>query len=244
MSLLNFIFLKLIYNFNFIILLLIMPKFIVFDGLIGAGKTTLIKKLEEGMKEKGLRVKALTEPVQVWRETGALEHFYKDIKQNCYEFQTFVYISRIKDILNNIENDIDIYLLERSIFSDRYIFVEMLKEDMGQIRMNMYDEWCELWKHILPFEFNLFIFLDTNPEISMERLHKRNRGEEVGGVSLEYQTKLREAHLHFYNNILPNMDYKSVVIDNSEMKLDINEMKYKILKCNTNLLDKLENLIK
>lgn len=219
-----------------------MPKFIVFDGLIGAGKTTLIRKLEEGMKHKGIKVKALIEPVDVWRDTGALEHFYKDMKQNCYEFQTFVYISRIKDILQNLEDDIDIYLLERSIFSDRYIFVEMLKNDMGKIRMKMYEEWWDLWKEILPFEFSLFIFLDTNIETSMKRLMQRSRSEEVSGVSQEYQTELRSAHLKFYNK-LPDLGYKSVIINSSEMEMNINDMKYKILECDTNLLDKVENII-
>ena len=196
------------------------PKVIVIDGLIGSGKTTILNSLSKILNDKGVKTLAIVEPVDQWKEIGALEHFYKDIKQNCYEFQTYVYITRVKDLLENYnkyKNDYDVFIVERSIFSDRYIFVEMLKEDMGNTRMKMYDEWCNLWKKLIPFEFNMFILLDTTVETSMKRLKIRNRCEELG-ITDEYQTNLRNTHLNFYNNVLNKLGYLKIIINEEIME--------------------------
>lgn len=216
-------------------------KVIVIDGLIGSGKTTILNSLSKLLNDKGIKTMALIEPVEDWKKIGALEHFYKDIKQNCYEFQTYVYITRIKDLLENYnkyKNDYDVFIVERSIFSDRYIFVEMLKEDMGTTRMKMYDEWCDLWKKLIPFEFNMFILLDTTVETSMKRLKIRNRCEELG-ISDEYQTNLRNTHLNFYKNVLNDLNYPKIIINKEIMELKPKEI-------GLNIIDNLikENIIK
>lgn len=197
------------------------PKVIVIDGLIGSGKTTILNSLSKILNDKCIKTLAIVEPVDKWKEIGALEHFYKDIKQNCYEFQTYVYITRIKDLLENYnkyKNNYDVFIVERSIFSDRYIFVEMLKKDMGITRMKMYNEWCNLWKELIPFEFNMFILLDTTVETSMKRLKIRNRCEELG-ITREYQNNLRDTHLNFYKNVLHKLEYQKIIINEDIMEL-------------------------
>ena len=58
---------------------------------------------------------------------------YDNIEKNCYEFQTYSCITRIKSVIDEIYNcqDADIYILERSIWTDKYIFMELLKEIVG-----------------------------------------------------------------------------------------------------------------
>ena len=178
-------------------------KYIIFDGIIGAGKTTLIKLLEENMKNSGYKVKAIYEPVDEWELSGALKLFYQDIKAHCYEFQTYTFITRIRRLLDEIyeEEDIEYYLIERSIFTDKYIFVEMLKETLGITRINMYNKWWSMWKCIMPFQPTLFVLLDTGLEESMNRINERNRDGENGKVEHEYQKNLHKKHLDFYNNM-------------------------------------------
>ena len=56
------------------------PVVIVIDGEIGAGKTTLIKILKEEFENKyNLNVCSIFEPVDKWRDIGALQMFYEDI---------------------------------------------------------------------------------------------------------------------------------------------------------------------
>jgi deoxyadenosine/deoxycytidine kinase len=89
----------------------------------------------------------------------------------------------------------DIFLLERSVISDRYLFASMLQEDnfFTPLQKIMYDYWCETWDKFLPFSSpNLFIYLAPSVEESMKRIKSRNRSGEV--VSLDYQEKLFKKH--------------------------------------------------
>ena len=194
-------------------------KFYIFDGIIGAGKTTFIKLLETYLNNNGTSTKAILEPVEVWNSTGALQYFYSDIPRNCYEFQTFTYITRIESIIDTIYNnpDIDVYLLERSIWTDRYIFMELLKPMVGELRMRMYNMWCDLWTYIMPIVADKWILLNTSLNESIERIKKRNRDGE-GGINIEYQTNLYKKHIEFYEKL--KNDGKTVVIIKSSLMDD------------------------
>ena len=184
-------------------------KFIVIDGVISAGKTTLIRLLEEKLNRERasgaapLKVKAIYEPVDLWNATGALQYFYEDIPARAYEFQTYTYITRIARVINELAAcpDADIYLLERSIWTDRYIFMALLKSNIGSLRCEMYDQWCNLWSYILPMRVDKWVFLDTSLEESLRRIKVRNRDGE-NGVSVEYQAALYNKHIEFYNELV------------------------------------------
>lgn len=187
-------------------------KFIIFDGLIGAGKTTLIARLSEMMNARGLRTHAIYEPVDIWNSTGALQYFYSDISANCYEFQTFTYISRIERILNeiNANSDAEIFLLERSIWTDRYIFVEMLKPQFNAVQLAMYNQWCNLWMFLMPLKPYKWVFLDTSLDETMRRVNIRSRDGETS-VSVDYQTALYAKHVEFYK-MLESSDCTTLII--------------------------------
>ncbi len=193
-------------------------KFIVLDGLISAGKTTLIRLLEEKLNKEGsLKVKAIYEPVDLWNSTGALQYFYDDVKNRAYEFQTYTYITRIARVINELiaAPDADVYLLERSIWTDRYIFMALLKTNIGELKCQMYDQWCDLWAYIMPMRVDKWVFLNTSLEESLKRIKVRNR-EAVSGVSQEYQTALYNKHIEFYNE-LKNQGRNVLVIDSNLM---------------------------
>lgn len=194
--------------------------FIVIDGLISAGKTTLIRLMETRLKAAGKNVKAIFEPVEEWNRTGTLKYFYEDIPNHCYEFQTFTYITRIKTVIDEIYNnpDCDIYIMERSIFTDRYIFMELLREQVGELRMKMYNSWCDMWALILPMRVDKWVFLDTSLEESLRRIRIRARDGE-GGVDELYQRKLHEKHVEFYN-LLNRREYPVIRVENELMDND------------------------
>lgn len=205
------------------------PKFIVIDGLIGAGKTTLINLLIAKYTKAGKRVHAIYEPVDVWQQVGALAEFYKDIPAKCYEFQTFVYITRIQRVVNEViaHSDAEVYLLERSIFTDRYIFVELLRDLMGPVRMEMYDTWWNMWSSLLDIKMTKWVLLDTSLTETMSRISSRARGEEHG-ISLEYQTNLLAKHQQFYK-LLKELGEPTCVIPSSMMDVNFREENSEVL---------------
>lgn len=192
-------------------------RFIVIDGLIGAGKTTLIHLLISKYKDAGLKVCACFEPVELWRETGALAHFYNDVNAHAYEFQTFAFVTRVKSILETMESnpDADIFIMERSIFTDRYIFVEMLKNKLGPVRMTMYNMWWDMWAKLLPFKPSTWVFLDTSLQEAERRICIRDRSEE-SSVNIEYQRNLQQTHNTWYNKLKADGEHV-IIIDSTLM---------------------------
>lgn len=194
-------------------------KFIIVDGVIGAGKTTVISLIEkeinnEAYKYGKLKVKAIYEPVKLWNDTGVLQYFYKDIPSHCYEFQTYSFITRIESVIEELYNnqDADVYILERSIWTDRYIFLELLKESIGDLRMTMYNKWWDIWSYIMPMRVDKWVLLDTSLEESLRRINTRNRDGE-STIDKEYQTNLYIKHIEFYDTL--QKENKPVVIIDS-----------------------------
>ena len=210
-------------------------KFIIVDGVIGAGKTTVISLIEKQINNNGLnlKIKAIYEPVKEWNDTGALQYFYDNIEKNCYEFQTYSYITRIKSVINEIYDNpnADIYILERSIWTDKYIFMELLKDLVGEMRINMYNIWWDMWSYIMPMKVDKWVLLDTSLDESLKRITFRNRNGE-SAVDKDYQTKLYNKHIEFYNT-LKKENKPVVIIESSIMDTDIIK--------NT---DKIDNIIK
>ena len=211
-------------------------KFIIIDGVIGAGKTTLISLIEKTMNDitysnnnilhtcntnKQLKVKAIYEPVDLWNTTGALQYFYQDIPKHCLEFQNYTYSTRIDCIINEIYAcpDADIYILERSIWTDKYIFMELLRDVVGEMRMTMYNQWCDMWAYVLPMRVDKWVLLNTSLQESLNRIMMRNRNGETDGITVEYQTNLYKKHIEFYEQL--GNDNKPVVIIESKL-MDVN----------------------
>ena len=205
-------------------------KIVVVDGVIGAGKTTTIREIEKRFDKineennkhdsnniKKLKIKAIYEPVEIWKTTGALEYFYEDIPKHAYSFQTFTYITRIASVINEIYDnpDADIYILERSIWTDRYIFMELLKESITNLELTMYNQWCDMWAYILPMRVDKWVLLNTSLDESLKRILFRDRNGEKSGVSVDYQTNLYKKHIEFYEKL--TNDGKPVVIIESNL---------------------------
>ncbi|MEA1909777.1 MAG: deoxynucleoside kinase [Patescibacteria group bacterium] len=213
------------------------PIVIAIDGLIGAGKTALVKllgvKLAPTIKKwfsdhnipihTPLKVCVIYEPVDVWKSSGALTHFYEDIPHHAYEFQTFVYITRIQAIKRAVKEypDANVYILERSVFSDEYLFVEMLHNDgtLNETQMKMYKTWCRTYDELLPWKPDGFVYLAPSLDETIARIKARARNGE--DVSRDYQKSLLDQHEKVFGNktgiaTIANVDYPVHAIRSDE----------------------------
>ena len=213
-------------------------KFIIIDGVIGAGKTTVISLIEKQIKKDGkLKVKAIYEPVKLWNDTGVLQYFYKDIPKHCYEFQTYSFITRIESVIEELYNnqDADVYILERSIWTDKYIFLELLKDSIGELRMNMYNKWWTMWSYIMPMRVDKWVLLDTSLEESLRRINSRNRDGE-NAIDKDYQTNLYIKHIEFYDT-LKKENKPVIIIDSTIMDTNLIDNNDKVKQ----IIDKILN---
>ena len=183
--------------------------------MIGAGKTTLLQQLQRVLESKGLRVVCVPEPVDIWNETGALASFYNDIAGKAYEFQTFAYATRCIGLAKTVEDhpEADVFLIERSVISDRHLFVRMLQDDgkFTELQTTMFDYWHRCWDRLLPFDCPTgFIYLAPSLETTLDRIRNRNRAGEL--VSEEYQMKLMEKHEEVFGSGLAPLHQEESIL--------------------------------
>jgi deoxycitidine kinase len=231
---------------------------IVIDAEIGAGKSTLLEVLRDLEQEKiaGIRrICIIPEPVELWKESGALDDFYNDVAGNAYKFQTYTYVTRVKKCLEfwekmkiekekekekiEVDNGKDVYILERSIYSDKDIFVRMLHQDglFSDLDYHMYLEWWDMWHRIMPFEPSAFVYLRTPLEECLRRIQARGRGKEVS-IDRSYHEKLHQAHLAFMED-RRNNNFPVYELDGTINYKDNPSGKQEILKKVRNIINEM-----
>ncbi|XP_076470951.1 thymidine kinase 2, mitochondrial-like isoform X2 [Babylonia areolata] len=161
------------------------------EGNIGSGKTTL---LEHFHNIPGVQV--IQEPVDLWRNVrghNALGEMYKDPARWSMALQTYVQLTML-DIHTSPQTE-EVRMMERSIHSARYCFVENLHRSgvMPDIEYVILDEWYKWILNTQDVHVDLFVYLYTSPETCFERIKRRCRSEETG-IPLELLQKLHTLH--------------------------------------------------
>jgi dTMP kinase len=140
-------------------------KLIVIEGIDGAGKTTVIRKLTKRLKSKGHKVS-----VSEWRESlvigGYLKKLVKEKIKLCpHAFSTL----HAADFADRVAKEIKPALARGEIvICDRYFYTEIVR-DAG---LKMECNWSE---GLFPFAPNpdLIIYLDISLGTSLARVRKR-----------------------------------------------------------------------
>jgi deoxyadenosine/deoxycytidine kinase len=195
-------------------------KIISIEGNIGSGKSTFVKYIRDSISSK--KVCFLDEPVKEWSEIKdeegktVLENYYGNPKAFAFTFQMMAYISRLAYLKRAIEsNEYDVIITERTLFTDKNVFCEMLYADgmISKIEYTIYNNWFkEFIDMIPPIQY---VYLKTTPEVSETRVKKRDRlGEST--ISLEYLAKCHEYHENWLNNT-PNV----TTIDANEKNVNV-----------------------
>lgn len=219
-------------------------RVVVIDGVIGAGKSTLIEKASSDFKDRGWNVIVVKEPVEQWKESGLLQKFYGDPKRYAYLFQTVAFSSRIKENLlaykqyiHSAGNDScskgTLFLLERSPLTDP-LFMNILYDlgNVNDIEMDSYREWCDTWIDLMPYKPHLFVYLRPSLDECMRRLNERSReGEDK--VSIGYQSLLQDKHDKFFGNgtvkLKDGTESKSIVLETNSNYRDNREVREEIV---------------
>lgn len=161
------------------------------EGNIGSGKTTF---LEHFSKHDGVCV--LAEPVEQWRNLNGhnlLALMYEDPTKWSFTFQSYVQLTMLQNHLK--PTPFPIKLMERSIYSARYCFVEKLTRD-GLLPLpsaSVIDKWYQWIINNKDVDVDLIVYLRTSPEVVYERILKRKRPEEKT-VSFEHVKSLHKIH--------------------------------------------------
>lgn len=168
------------------------------EGNIGSRKSTLIKIMKEIYKDNEYFY-FLEEPVSEWgkikdrKGETILSKFYANQQKYAFSFQMMAYISRISALKKAVKDHPEkIIMCERSVFTDRNVFAQMLYDsgNIEDVELEIYQKWFNEFIEEIPVSG--VIYVKASPEVSYNRVIKRNRDGET--IPLDYLQKCHEYH--------------------------------------------------
>jgi deoxyguanosine kinase len=161
-------------------------RYIAIEGVIGAGKTTLARKLGETL---GARV-----VLEQFEENPFLKDFYRDPERYAFQTQIFFLLTRYKQQRDLVQPD----LFHRFLVTD-YIF----EKDKIFAYLNLQDEELKLYETLVnAIEHNvptpdLVVYLQSSVPRLMQNIRHRGRTYE-SAMSEQYISDLNEAYNYFF----------------------------------------------
>jgi len=191
---------------------------IAIAGNIGAGKTTLTKKLS-----KDLNINPIFESVN---DNPYLEKFYSDMNRWSFNLQIFFLHKRFSNQLELI-NSKQSFVQDRSIYEDKEIFAKNLN-DMKLMSDVDWDTYCNLFKDMIQFidQPDLIIYLKASTSTLISRIKNRKRDFEVD-ISPEYIHSLNIYYDKWISKI--NKD-KVLIVDSDNFNIFKDSDKYLDIK--------------
>lgn len=175
-------------------------KYIVVEGVIGAGKTSLTRKLAAHLNAQML--------LELPQENPFLEKFYRDAARYALPTQMFFLFQRLNQLRD---------LAQPDLFDARIVSDFLLDKDPIFARLTLGDDelalYQQLYDHLRPQAPlpDLVIYLQAKPETLIERIKKRGIPMEAG-ISETYIERLCES----YSRIFYDYEAAPLLIVNTE----------------------------
>lgn len=195
------------------------PKFIVFEGIDGAGKSTQIRLLNENLAKRGIRCYLTAEPTDMPSGKIIREALSGRLPTTTAEMADM--FARDRAIHNkDAEKGIDAHLdAGVTVISDRYYYSSLAYQgsELG-------------FEHVAALNLDnpsirmpdMCIFLDLSPEKSLERIGKRADTPTEIYENYDYLEKTRRMFFDVFDRIRPKGE-KIEIIDASGSAEEIAE---------------------
>jgi len=178
-------------------------KYIAIEGVIGAGKTSLARKIKDKLNAELL--------LEQFDANPFLEKFYSDRSRYAFQTQMFFLVNRFKQQEE---------LSQEDLFRDYIVSDYLFEKDRIFAYLNLNSEELKLYESLYPLlarslrKPELVVFLQSSSDRLMHNIKNRNRKIERA-LSRSYIEELSEAYNHFFfrYNSTPLLIVNSTDID-------------------------------
>ena len=189
-------------------------SYVAVEGVIGAGKTSLAKKLKERLNSRLI--------LEQFEVNPFLEKFYSDRKRYAFQTQMFFLVNRYKQQEELIQED---------LFTEFVVADYVLEKDRIFAYLNLNSEELKLYEALYPLlarnlrKPDLVVFLQSSVDKLMFNIKKRHRKIERA-LTRSYIEELSEAYNHFFfrYNSTPLLIVDSTEIDFVNVEEDFEEL--------------------
>lgn len=195
-------------------------NYIAIEGVIGAGKTSLAKRLAEKLNANFV--------FEEFEKNPFLENFYNDRKRYAFQTQMFFLINRYEQQKKLNQGD---------LFTDFIVADYIFEKDKIFAYLNLEDEELKLYESIFPLlardlpQPDLVVFLQSSVERLLYNIKRRGRKFERN-ITRSYISELSEAYNNFffkYNNT-PLLIVNTTEIDFVKRDKDFDELFHQIFR--------------
>ena len=161
-------------------------RYLVIEGVIGAGKTSLCRLLSDRLKAQ-----LVLEEVE---ENPFLKDFYRDRETFAFQTQMHFLFSRYQQQRS---------LRQMELFRERMVADYLFQKDRIFASLNLSERELALyerlvgWLELEVMKPDVVVYLQASPDVLMERIARRARPYEKE-MEREYIRHLNEAYNHFF----------------------------------------------
>ena len=161
-------------------------RYLVIEGVIGAGKTSLARMLSERLQSQ-----LVLEEVE---ENPFLKDFYRDRARYAFQTQMHFLFSRYQQQRE---------LRQTDLFSDKLVSDYLFQKDRIFASLNLADREMALYERLVAWleldvvRPDVVVYLQAHPDTLMERIARRDRPFERD-MEKDYIARLSDAYNHYF----------------------------------------------
>lgn len=195
--------------------MLIRYNYLVIEGNIGAGKTTLATRIAVRHNARLI--------LERFADNPFLPKFYKNPEKYSFPLELSFLASRYKQLKEELEHQ-DLF---SSFTVADYYFTKSLVFASSTLKGDEYNLYRQVF-HIIYSSLpkpDMYVYLHLEPEKLLKNIEKRGR-EYERSITKEYLKKIQESYFTFFKQ---NPDNRYLVIDINDVDFVMNEEHYNMI---------------